>query len=426
VASKLRIRIGVVISLLFIVTVVQAQPMVNGKSIGMSGANVLQMRAAQAVGWNPANLVFPGQPGSTVVFSSFGYVAGNNTLSYSDILNTFQSGKVLEDGDVDQFTGLFDGDLSAYGLGTVTIAGLTVRNFAVNFDLQNLASATVSPDMAKLLMNGVELNDRYTLGNIGFEVSSCLVSSASAAFTVKPPAVLSLSHLSVGGTVKWYKWIGYYGLTGNSGHIQVTYDGFDTQGRFTLASASSGNGLGLDLGVMGESKKLKMAFGVTLGNLMGNMKWSDATVTRYELNFPVTIDPGRIDEKSYWDGILTHTETTGETFSKPLPRYMLFSARKNLDDFKVVAYGSYYQGLNDVPGNSMIPRIALGGEWQGFKNVPLRSGIAIGGMERFAFSLGVGFSYNTYRLDIGTAWQMGLLNSARGYSFGLNNYFVIP
>jgi hypothetical protein len=79
----------------------------------------------------------------------------------------------------------------------------------------------------------------------------------------------------------------------------------------------------------------------------------------------------------------------------------------------------YKQGFNPVLRSGLRPRLAVAGEVTWLPWLPVRLGMAVGGMEGFEWGTGFGLAFTHYQLDFGFAQSGGMFNWARGMTFGL-------
>jgi len=396
-----------------------------GGSVGTAGSSMLDMRGAMAYGWNPANLAGTGYPRFSALALSGGGMAGNNSFSYLFAARTFQEGKWITDGEKEQIMDkLSRYNLLAYTVASVPLAGISVNNYAFNANFHSEGMISLPRDVVDFLLYGSLADKMYDFTKVQAELSNYYSFGVSTAFDVPPPDYLDL--LSVGFTFKFLSGVYFKGLIQSDGHILTSQSHLDAKGDFILAESRYGQGMAMDIGIRGENRALKMAYGITLGNILGSLQWANMDYHLYHADYPNSFRLQDALTYGYWDQFSYEEIYRGNSIKRRLPSYILMATRKEFPEYKLVGYGSYYQGLNDVAGHSQMPRLSVGGEYQKYESYPLRAGIALGGLERYSLSIGAGFKSDYFRCDVGWAWNMGIMGWSNGFSIGITNYFEAP
>ncbi|MEI7907649.1 MAG: hypothetical protein WCI84_09875, partial [Bacteroidota bacterium] len=101
-------------------------------------------------------------------------------------------------------------------------------------------------------------------------------------------------------------------------------------------------------------------------------------------------------------------DTTGFEFD--LPTAVHVGAAVQMDDvfdaipFRWLVAVDGHFGLNEIGGNTKLPQFSIGTELDPVAGwLPLRTGVILGGRERFAWSAGFGFHIaNTFDIDFAT------------------------
>ncbi len=403
-----------------------SQILMTGKSIGLSGSAAGGMNGAQAVGWNPANLGLKANPTMSVTFLSIGTTLGNNAFSLRYIGDNFVEGDTLSDSQINDILGnVKSNDLRLYSFTSVPAFGLSINSFAFNIDAHGLVKGTIADDLLELALRGPVVDHLYEIDDFDETGMAYLTASFSAAKSLTPPDLFD--ELSVGATFKYLVGLEYTDLVEKSGFVQVTHDVIHADGALEFIHATKGDGIGLDLGVATRVKPLDMYCGLTLGNLVGSIIWTDVEATEIGFYRDDGLNLDSLTSENYFKHLFNETDTTYSTGSvtSPLPRYLLLSVDKYFNNDKINLSFAYYQGLNDAPGQSQTPRIALGSELRYIPVLPLRVGIALGGEEETQYSFGFGLSLGWYNLNIGMTCQGGLFEGAEGFSFGLTNFITV-
>ncbi len=397
----------------------------DGRNVGLAGSGALGMYGAQAVGWNPANLGLKANPHMTITFLSAGVSLGNNAFSPDYIGTTFVEGDTLDSLDIEDILSEIKSDrVTLYSGLSAPLFGISSGNYALNvLDFHLVASGAIPQEVFELLLRGWERDRVYSFDAVEEDVMIYWTTSFSVAKPLTPPTFMK--ELAVGATFKYIHGTFYEGLGRSGGSFQVTQEAIITDGEFQHLQSTSGDGVGLDLGASGWLNEFDVQVGLTIGNLIGSISWTDVEVEEltFELDEGIYID--RLLRKNYWKHLFNDTTVsyTMGSLRKPLPRYLLLSACK--PGLPWIRGGdlffSWYQGLNDAPGHSTTPRLSLGAELRPRSWFPLRVGIAVGGIEGSEFSGGFGLDYSIYQLNFGASWQRGLFFGAKGFSFAITN-----
>jgi hypothetical protein len=77
----------------------------------------------------------------------------------------------------------------------------------------------------------------------------------------------------------------------------------------------------------------------------------------------------------------------------------------------------YNQGLTELPGTTMTPRVSVGLEYKPQGWVMVRSGVSVGGMDNFNVALGLGIHVGPFGFDIASE-NTGWLFAPKSFSHG--------
>ncbi len=458
---------------------------VSGRTIGMSRTFTASSRGLDALGLNPANLALDDR-GSTVTFEflPFGFRAGSDFINYQiyqdyftgqDSLDvngqpaigpngkTVRVGKKLSQSDKDAILGLFPGgiahtqfnfDVTEFGLAyqSATIGGIgfsVSERLGVNLDIPE--------GYLKMLLEGFpEEGATYSLDNTSVTASWLREFNLSYA-RVLPFELKWVRNISVGIGIKYIQGFGYFGTDHYFGKIQtvpshvVASDGTPVlagepiSGNFDFLQYQAhipdsnyvsnvlkpaGTGLGFDFGLSAE---MFQAFRIGLSITdIGKITWNQ--------NTKAIVGTGHFEVFDFNSQDSVKNAFKGETrdttsFTSSLPTALHIGASLQVD--KAAFVGKFpgqlllaadmHFGFNEEPGNTKTPRFALGAEYRPLNAIPIRTGISIGGRERFQWSLGLGINTPIWDLDFATE-SIALLtnpNSFRSGSFTLGMRFRI-
>ncbi len=453
---------------------------VSGRTIGMARTFTASSRGLDALGLNPANLALDDR-GSTVTFEfvPFGFRAGSDFVNYQiyqdyftgeDSLGangqpaigpngkTVRVGKNLSQSDKDAILGLFPGgiahtqfnfDVTEFGF---TVQSATIGGIGFSVSERLGINLDIPEGYVKMLLEGFpETGATYTLDNTSVTASWLREFNLSYA-RVLPFELKWAKNISVGIGIKYIQGFGYFGTDHYRGNIQtvVTQDGtalasIPISGNFDFLQYQShipdsnfvnnimkpaGKGFGFDFGVSAE---VFQAFrvGVSMTDI-GKVTWDQNTKAIVGNGHFEVSDFGQQDSiKNAFKGD-THDTTS---FTSSLPTALHIGASLQLDKSAFVSSFpgqlllavDMHFGFNDEPGNSKSPRFAVGAEYRPVNAIPIRTGISLGGRERFQWSLGLGINTPVWDLDFATE-SIALLtnpNSFRNGSFTLGMRFRI-
>ena len=164
--------------------------------------------------------------------------------------------------------------------------------------------------------------------------------------------------------------------------------------------------------------------------LLGSINWSSVEVreVRFERNRGVDLDS--LARGDYWERFFNETDTTywRGSFISPLPRYlelMIYKPSIYLNENGDI-FLNIYQGLNDVSGYSLTPKLTVGTEMRMMQFLHIWTELGLGGIEGVEFGGGFGFNFSGYEFSLGADWQRGVFSGAKGFSVMMRNYFSLP
>jgi hypothetical protein len=406
----------------------------SARSLGMAGAYQGMARGPEVSNWNPANLGLSDAGANfRLDLLNVGATLGNNSVN----LNLYNS-YFTEESDTwddaakaDILSRIPSDGLSEFNRVHATVLGISYKQYALAINGFAYSDVKVPKEFIALPLNGlnagrVDLDNAEGEGVVGTEIAL----SYAHPFNLGLPIV---KEFSAGVTAKYLLGQVYAKADHASGYIDIdtsiTNMHVDLQGSYeaTLGGypaddGSMGSGLGLDLGAAARLSD-HLAVGFSLNNFIGSIKFKNVqketgSISLYETG----IDPDQFDNfDAYLDSITTTTDTsfTSGSATYKMPKTMTFSATYNILKWMTVE-ADYQQGLNKTAGNSTKPRMALGTEIRYLKVLPLRLGLAFGGVQGTTLACGLGLDLKVYQLDLAIANQQGLFNSSKGISLALS------
>jgi len=380
--------------------------------------------------WNPGFLRLRNFPSMSIILPAVNVSFGNNAYSPDYIGKTFEEGKLITvDDKNDLLSKLKQDELNLFSRCVVPVIGFTVGGFGINLMDYNLrASGSIPRDIFELVFDGWEEDRIYKFDDVEGEAYTYLNTSLSLARSIFPPRFFD--EFSIGGTVKYIRGINYWALGRTDGYFQVTGDTINTEGLFEYHTSQSGNGFGLDLGFAGWLTPVGAMVGLYACNVVGGISWADVECEELQFERHKGVEVDSMSKREYWRRFFNDSDTSYSIGSKTtgLPRYILLTVHK--PSLYMGGRGdllfNYYQGLNEAPGQSMMPKVSIGTEYRQFDWLAGRLEFGIGGIEGFEIGGGIGLDYSIYRFNLNASWQRGVLFGAKGFSIGITNSILWP
>jgi hypothetical protein len=195
-----------------------------------------------------------------------------------------------------------------------------------------------------------------------------------------------------------------------------------------LFPSTAGAGVGLDLGVSGVLYRMKgdneqgvghdaVYFGMAVQDV-GKVRWSKNTYVRSLVGVNDTLQSGNLSNEQFkrYEGTLDKVVE----YSTALPSVFRVGLAMNVGAYAPEMDGTLVIGiegeapLNDIPGNSVDPRLSIGADWGVNDWFALRGGLSGGGVQSFGIGLGIGLRpYDWLTIDLGSSEIEGLFGSQR-------------
>jgi len=424
--------------------------------VGMGRAFTAFSRGLDAVGVNPANLALNDRDATvTINLVPIGFSIGSDLINLK-IYNDYFTGvvdpvtgnrvsKFLTEEDKNKLLELFPAGTSRTQtrLETAPI-GISVQVGDFGFAIVPSVYTALNLDLDKAYMEfplkGYPAGKSYFFDNTAINGQSVAELNFSVGY-VLPIEFPMVDDISVGFGVKYLQGLAFIGTDHYKGSIVPEVinnsDGSQSNGatvaNFDFLQWSAvvdendvkpvGTGLGFDIGVsMRVLDDIQFGFSITD---IGTMKWdknTKAIIGNASLRLETVGDTSNQNKlKEAFKG--RTVDTTGFEFS--LPTAVNVGAAIQMDDmFDVIPFRwlvavDGHFGLNEIGGNSKLPQFSIGTELDPVAGwMPLRTGITIGGRERFAWAAGVGFHIaNTFDLDFATQ-SIALLTNPETFRTG--------
>lgn len=410
--------------------------------VGMGRAFTAFSRGLDAVGTNPANLAFDDRNATvTLNIAPLGFSIGSDLINYKIYTDHFtgvenpntgeRESKFLTEEDKDQILELFPSGVgrTQFNFETAPI-GISVQFGNLGFAIVPSISSSLNLDLDKeyleFPLRGYPAGKSYNFNNTAVNGQSVAEVNFSAAY-ILPIEVPMVSNIAVGVGIKYLQGLGFIATerykgsiapvtSSNPGNVETndsTIATFDFLQWVASVdpddpSTPAGTGLGLDFGFsMRILDDIQFAASITD---IGKIKWDQNTkaiIGNASLVIGAAGDPE--NQEKLKDAFKGRTvDTTGFEFD--LPTAIHVGVAVQLDDmFDVIPFRALvavdgHFGLNEIGGNTKLPQFAIGTEMDFLAGwLPLRTGIMIGGRERFAWSAGFGIHFaNSFDLDFAT------------------------
>lgn len=406
---------------------------------------------------------------SFTVIPAFSFGARSDFIDYDTYESFFTGvdtggekriGRFLNTGDKNTILNVFpNGIAETYLLADLRVFGLTIHNdflgdIALTWKERIAANMDLSKDYMRMVFFGLDsAGSTYDFSGTGVE--AWYLREYALSYARMLPMVKFVKDFSAGISLKLIQGFaavttdhynatfgntplpgGGYALNGNMDFklLRSMSESFPDSGNFdfTPTPTPAGKGFGFDFGVSGEVYEgVRAAFSITD---IGSVTWDGKTKqTTGSATFSMT-NP---TSSAQWDTLqnaFKGKDTATDAFSMPLATSMRIGATLQVDELpfmgnkfpgRMVLAIEYQQGFNHSPGNTTRPRVALGTEWRPVRWFPLRSGISIGGINRFNWAAGFGLDFSGFNLNLGTE-NFGMLFYPSSYnqlSLGLEMIF---
>ena len=418
---------------------VQAQNITAPSRISSMGySSVALVNGVDAIGINPALLTLPKGRVVSLAIVPFSMNAGSDFFSYETYKKYFtgvpsdvrqRDPYHLTSNDKAQLLNMFAGQTGTVRVGMAyTLAAGTVStkigSFGVGIQDRIATSAVVPRSLAEFFLYG------NTPGRLFDFSQTSLSSSWTRDYSVSFAHRFQFTRrqapaLSVGVSVKYVQGFGYFNLDQFNSSFRTDPESFRVTGRaqmhalyagtdwmaqsdiykFQLFPTPAGTGFGLDLGMMAElSPSFRLALSFTD---VGSVTWNrNAKEVIAEAAIDIT-DMGSYQQLEEIQKELNGNERSVASFSSALPSAITAAASYSFYRFLGINRPLHLavavrEGLNNVPGNSTIPHVGIGAEWEAIESLPIRFGVAAGGGLPPMLAAGIGLKMDSFTVDIGT------------------------
>ena len=404
----------------------------------MAYSGVALVDGVDAIGINPAQLTLP--KGGIVSLSvlPFSMNAGSDFFSYETYKKYFTGvpGDVghrdpyhLTSSDKEKLLGMFSGQTGNVRIGmayTLAAGSVTTKfgSLAVGIQDRIATNAVVPRSLAEFILYGNTPGQLFDFSQTSMSSSWTRDYSLSFAhrfqFTRKQAPALS-----VGVSVKYVQGFGYFALDQFNSSFRTDPESFRVTGRaqmhalyagtewiaqsdiykFQLFPTPVGSGFGVDLGIVADmTPSFRLALSFTD---VGSVTWNrNAKEVVADAAIDIT-DLGSYQQLEEIQKRLNGNERAISSFSSALPTAVTAAASYSFYRFLGINRALHLavairEGLNEVPGNSTIPHVGIGAEWEAVESLPIRLGVAAGGGMPPMLAAGIGLKMDSFTVDIGT------------------------
>lgn len=441
---------------------------VDSRSIGLAKTYTAASNGIYAVGINPANL-FQMEEGSVELstllpFPFISFHTGTDFLSVEQLKYYFGGvdGKprVLTEGDKRELNSLFEKGGNLFISFSTTLLSFALKpsvdagSFAFSVNDFAGGNAKIPQAIIDLGLNGNNVDKKYEFN--GENLSSWWIRNYGVSYAREFlfDSEDWLKQISAGVSFKLVHGFYFIELVKSNSHlftdvnhqieaqadmmgysafsdgfgIKYDFDSTNRQSNFSLFMPPAGKGFGLDLGLSLLSSD-SWQFSISLTDI-GKINWAEnAAVFKTEGKAVINdfTDQAQLDSlKDSFTGKGEHIES----FSSGLATALRVGISHKLNDEENFLPGNmllaldYNQGFNNLPGNSTKPRFSLGIELKLADWIPyLRSGVSFGGVEDFAWALGLGIYSGLLEINFATSYFQSVIspNSMKQISFALDS-----
>lgn len=424
----------------------------DARSVAMGSQYAVTSAGVYSVSGNPANLALSNNKieiSSVIPIPNFSGSTGSDFLSVADFNYYFGGvsgengsivGRFLDTEDKDNLIRSLSNGNEIRSSGMINLIGVTFNpgaeigsfGFSVN-DVFGQKTG-VPTEIAELALYGNEVGKAYTFD--GFILSSSYLREYDLSYARDFSSLLSkvFSKFTAGVTLKYIQGYAYSEVEiaetrifTNEDHsisvknnmklniaaspdLGIEWDFIDNQRNSDVGMfpTPAGNGWGVNLGFAAELNDI-WTFGLSLTDI-GLVIWNRETIA-YGANGDILITD--ITDSELLDTLTSIVEPSGsysDGFTSGLPTTLRMGATLRLDKFvkgsfpgeMTIAFG-YNQGFNNYANNSTFPLISFGFEWKIIEVIPIRSGLAVGGVDGLAWSFGFGIDARIVEFNLATS-----------------------
>jgi len=436
-------RIFLVIPVYFILYLQSfSQDVTDIRSMSMGNTSVSDSYDLGSFNQNPANILNQRlNKNASVYFNLFtnaGVLTSSEYLSV-DFYNSYfaeddnGNSQYLDNNDKLNIINEASDQQSSYS-GYATILSLIVNTkntgtFGLSLDERSTGNFTPSRDFLELGLYGNQVNRTYDLSENELNAYWIRELNISYANRINLKNNNTFDEISYGVSVKPQFGLYYLNTQSNdlsiytddsnvvhsSGEVEFLYAGLTDDNDFEYSAGNAGFGFGFDAGINVRLKNFSRNGYVNLGlsiTDIGYINWNKNTNTYYNDGSYIITDITNKEQTDSLKDIIKSTKTPVPSFTTGLPPVIRLGAsykiidrvrgKDSLNTETATIAVDYIQGISKNLGGSTIPLIGIGGEYNVSKVISPRAGFTFGGLQKFAFSIGLGINAGPVIIDLGT------------------------
>jgi len=440
--------------------------LVDAKSTAMAKSYTAASNGIYSIGVNPANLASSDSPFlqfSTVLpLPSISSIAGTDFMTINDF-NYYFGGvngnpRYLSQTDKERLNALFNNGgfvrLNA-SINWLSVAlKINDKVGAIAFSINDVAAGkfTFPQAIVDIALNGNTIGKTYNLNDAN--ISAWWIRDYSLSYARHLDLLKQyFDEVNAGVTLKIVQGFAYagteqintnlsfandYSISGSSDlsavssfsnvfNVKYDFDSTSQQTNFSPFPSPAGTGFGFDIGF--SAKRHFWRFGLSITDI-GSINW-DNHAAQFTASGNVYLNDitNKTQVDSLKDQVFGKSKSIS-SFTTSLPTSLrlgasyFFDKRHNPIPGTLLLAADYNQGFNNMPGNSVNPRISVGGEWKPMDWIPyIRTGFSFGGNFGFHWAFGLGFRADMLEFNIATTDLQTLIapNSSKYISVSIGS-----
>jgi hypothetical protein len=385
----------------------------DARGIGMAGSYSAVAQGYDAIGINPANLALSSKPGPRLQLFGFGSMLNNNAFSANDYKK--YNGAYLSVSDKsDILDKIPESGLEFRGNSAVSALSFSVGPLALSTTLEASGSGNISKDIVELAFFGNRIGETVSISDADAE--GIVHADINFAYGRKLKK-FDWGEMTAGINFKYIKGLAYFEVSEASGDVTTAADGIDGDGTVIVRSALGGSGFGLDIGAAAAYRN-DWKFSAGIRNLVSRINWNNDTKENEYTYKLVSLTAENADDDS--TALSDEIERDIGSFSTSLAPEISFGAAHTRGDFLFAT--DLKIGLSKKAGVNKVPELSFGTEYTGVGFMPLRAGLAFGGLNGASLALGGGMRFSSFFIDVAWASSGTVLPSlGRGASFAISS-----
>lgn len=436
-------RIFLVITVIFILNSLSYSQYVSDiRSMSMGNTSVSDSYDLGSFNQNPANIINQRNNNNSLMyfnlFTNAGLLTSSEYLSV-DFYNSYfakddnGNSQYLDNNDkLNIISEASDQKSSYFAYATILSVILNTKNtgsFGVSLDERSTGNFTPGRDFLELGLYGNQVKRTYDLSENEINAYWIRELNFSYARNIKIKNNNTFDNVSFGVSVKPQFGLYYLNTQSNnlsvytddsnavhsSGEVKFLYAGLTDNNDFKYSAGNAGFGFGFDAGLNFRLKNFSKYGFLNIGlsvTDVGYINWNKNTNTYYNDGSYIITDITNKEQTDSLKDIIKSTKTPVPDFTTGLPPVLRFGVsykiidrvrgKDSLNNEKATFAADYIQGLSENLGGSTIPLVGIGGEYNLSKVISPRAGFTFGGLQKFAFSIGLGINAGPVIIDVGT------------------------